>query len=128
MRTAQAQRYIRLFKSKQALNAKIKKINEQLSSLEETLGEQFINDGAQSVSMHGFTIYLKADLRVSSNGDADALREALGEHGYHWLMMASTQKLAGWVRELRQNDKEIPPELAPYIKVREVIKVACRKA
>lgn len=109
--------YVALKREKAQVEARLRVINGELSSLEEQLLDQFADDGITKVGTDdGATVFIHSQLWASPKEDErEALVAALRENGLEDYTTINHQSFSGFVRELvreagAEKDDEIDME------------------
>jgi hypothetical protein len=125
-------RFVMLEADKRALEAKLKQINEEMEFLEGRILEAWSDAGQQSASINGYTVYVTVDFFCTKRGGVDTAGfcELLKANGLGNIVgpTYAANSLKAWVKERRDNQEEIPQEIAERINAVEVARLRCRKA
>lgn len=122
--------WVRLTEQKREVEAELREINGQLSALETVLLDQFADGGMQSVTAHGYTVYLQRELScgLAEAVDKETAIKALEDAGLGSCLMLSAGSLKSLVREhMEAGEDVLPAELKGLIKVSEFYRVRTRK-
>lgn len=146
MNTADLKEFVALDKEKADLKTRLKTIEVRLGELDESITKQFIEDGMQSISIDGRTVYLHRDVFASA-GDAgkEAVVEALKacDLGQYVSEQYNANSLTAYVREMLREAEEkarlddrviddpataLPEHLAATLKISTVFSVSSRRS
>jgi LPS O-antigen subunit length determinant protein (WzzB/FepE family) len=127
------EKYAKLTARKRALDNELTQVKAQMAELQESVLSYFQSHGMERTTVGGETLYIRRELWVSYQEDAD--REAAIGH-LHALGMEemaphrlNTQRISAWAREREKEGLEaIPGELKPYLKASETFKIGARSA
>ena len=115
---------------KRDLDAELKRVKQELVSLEAQALEYLGEEGITSLRINGSTVYLSTSTYASLTEDKQAAMNFLKRAGVGDLVKESVNasSLAAWVRELRETEEGIPAALEQHIKVSEVTKLRMRSS
>ena len=119
------QEYIEMHIRRKALRDELDALEARMKTTAEEVINHFIELGGTRLGTDKGTIYLRSETRVSlvddEMGTKDTAHAKLRAHGLGNMVKdhVSVQTLASWVREQRREGREIPPGLAPHIKISE---------
>ena len=126
--TCLAAQYIEMHQEKVRLEVALKAHKDQMAALEESLKEQFINEGVASIKTVNGLVYLYKQVWARCSNPA-----ALACTRWAWLVGASvnTNSLSAAVRELEldtEGKPDLPEEVKELIDISEVWSVRVRQA
>ncbi len=145
MNTTELKEFVALEKEKADLKARGKTVQARLDDLDESLTRQFLEDGIQSTSVDGRTVYLRRDIFVSAHGDKEAVVGALKASDLSQYVKEeyNAKSLTAFVREMVLAAEEkaridggvlddlataVPPQLAATLKISTVFSVSSRRS
>lgn len=129
MDTSIPARIVEIDERRAAIRAEEERLKEERLKLEERLTEQMGEEGIQSLSINGRTVYLRSEIWAAAT-DVSAL-EAYPETAQLVKPTVNGQTLSAWVRELPRDDNDhpiLPPAVAEAVRVSTPIKIGSRKA
>ena len=116
---------------KRDLEAKLKEVKKFIEDVEPMVREKFLQEGTSSVRKDDNTAYLRHQFKVRqkpgiSRPDVTAVLKAIGledlvKEDYEYKRLCST------IKEMVENEEEVPEELTEFIEWDEEIKVIVRK-
>jgi hypothetical protein len=115
-------KFIELTRRRRELEEQLDDVKQEIAVLEQSLIDQFAQEGINRVSMDGATVYLKRELWASArDGDWQRACAALKEAGLgHYVEEKfNVLSLSAFVREVDRNGDQLPPALADAIAVTE---------
>ena len=125
--------YVDKVREKRGLDAQIKELNREIENLEQLAVDELINRGLQNVKLaSGETVYLNKDFYASLVNDDN--NEKAGAHaafkrarlGDLVKPNVNISSLKAYIRELRNNGKQLPPSVRKWVKITDVNKVGVR--
>ena len=144
MNTDELKEFVALEKEKATLKARLKAIDSRLTELDESIAQQFVSDGVQSMRIDGRTVYLHRDIYASAkDGARDAVVAALRDCdlGQYVKEDYNANSLTAYVREMVREAEEqarldnrviddpaeaLPAGLAASLKISTVFSVSSR--
>jgi len=142
--TDELKEFVALEKEKATLKARLKAIDSRLTELDESIAQQFVSDGVQSMRIDGRTVYLHRDIYASAkDGARDAVVAALRDCdlGQYVKEDYNANSLTAYVREMVREAEEqarldnrviddpaeaLPAGLAASLKISTVFSVSSR--
>ena len=124
--------YIHMMKQKRELETRVNALKKNLSTLQDKVVDYFITEDIQHVATKDGTAYLAVDVFASliadPDGEYDSAYKALAEANLDYLIKrgVNSQSLAAYVRQQRDVDEPIPPEVVPFIKITEKPRVGVK--
>lgn len=146
MNTANLKEFVALEDEKAAIKTRLKTIENRLGELDESLTNEFLEDGIQSTKIDGRTVYLHRDLYASAKeGDKEAVVAALKQCdlGQYVKEDYNANSLKAYVREMVHAAEEqarvdgrvlenpadaIPEHLAVTLNISTVYSVSSRRS
>lgn len=132
MDMAKVREYIKLRRHADELDSEAKESKKLADELEQELLEAFATDGVQNLKIEGVTVYLHRQLWATREQDKtkEDLIAALEKAGLaHFVSESvSMQSLSSWVRDLEENEEELPPELVGVLGRYEKFQVRTRRS
>ena len=146
MNTAELKEFVALEDEKAALKIRLKAIESRLGELDESLTRQFVEDGIQSTTISGRTVYLRREIYASAkDGDKEAVVAALKtcDLGQYVNEDYNANSLKAYVREMLREAEEraraegrviddpaqaLPERLAATLNISTVFSVASRRS
>jgi hypothetical protein len=127
-------RAVTLWKERQALKDKLKKIEAHLDEIEPKALDWMLSNTIPSMKQNGVTAYIRREVWASlaEGATTDFLRDALAAAGFEpgdvIRERANTQTLSAIVREYDGRNEPLPNSLASAVKVSEVFKLGFRQS
>lgn len=120
---------------KRELDEETKAVKAQIEEVDAQILDEMAETGVESVRGHGYTFYVRRDLRASHNGDKSAMIEALRSEVPELVQeTVNANSLTAWARELvaeidadAEPETALPESLRDLIKIAEIYKVGVRK-
>ncbi len=146
MNTAELKEFVALEDEKSGLKTRLKAIESRLGELDESLTQQFLDDGIQSTKIDGRTVYLHRDIYASAkDGDKESVVAALKECdlGQYVKEDYNANSLKAYVREMVREAEEqaraegrviedpakaLPEHLAVTLNISTVFSVSSRRS
>lgn len=132
MDTGQVAEYVRLRSLQKAAEAEAEAYKNQADQLQETLLEQFAEEGIQKITVDGTTTYLRRELwaRVEPGATREQVVEGLKACGMGQFVHEAfnTQTVSAWLRDLEREGQTMPEELDGVLTTAEVFSLRNRKA
>lgn len=121
---------------KRELDEEAKAVKAQIEEVDAQILDEMAETGVESVRGHGYTFYVRRDLRASHAGDKSAMIEALRSEIPELVTeTVNANSLTAWARELvgqagdlDDPDDALPEPLRGLIKIAEIYKVGVRSA
>lgn len=123
-------RWVDLTEQKRVLEASLRKLADELSSLEPCVLEDLALAGMTSATVNGMTVYQQREFFAGLKEGVDkqeALRSFLDE-GHADLVMLGWQGLRALVREAKEGGGELPPCVEKFCEHGDKIRLRARKA
>lgn len=113
-------RFLQLTDEIKTQEAKLKALKNELDSMKDQLLSEFEREGTDQVRMGSRLVYVHEQVKASviaehKEAAAEALRKMKLDGFVHEIVNA--QQLSAYVRELREEEKPIPGDLAPLIRI-----------
>lgn len=146
MNIAELKEFVALEDEKAGIKTRLKAIESRLGQLDESLTRQFVEDGIQSTSIDGRTVYLHRDIYASAkDGDKEAVVVALKACDLSQYISEdyNANSLKAFVREMVREAEEqarlegrvlddpaqaVPPQLAATLNISTVFSVSSRRS
>ena len=116
---------------KRDLKLKLKEVQKFIDDVEPMVREKFLQEGTQNVRKHDNTVYLRREYKVKHREGVSKpdVTRALKSAGFDELTHETYdyRRLCATVREMKENEEEVPPELTELIEWKEEIKVIVKK-
>jgi len=116
---------------KRDLEAKLAEVKKFIEDVEPIVREKFLQEGTKSINKNDNTVYLRRMFKVKHKDGVSRpdVTNALVELGYDELTKFDYdyRRLCATIKEMIENDEEVPTELQEYIEWKEEIKVIVRK-
>ena len=131
--TDKLKRYAALKREAKSAVAKGEILKAEAAVLEEELLEEFAEEGVQSLTVEGSTIYLNRTLRAwkapgATNEDLYQAAMANPETQFLGQNTVNNQTLTRYMKDLEEAAAETPPELERVVQTAEVFKLGVRRA
>lgn len=124
--------YRELRDKKDALNAELKELQEQIYQTEKVLSEEMINNEVQKFTLDGYTYYLNTRTKASPFAEfKQEVYQWLKDNGYGDLVYetVNANTFSAFVsKDLLAETDELPKELQGKINIYEQITVGVRKS
>lgn len=124
--------YVRLRRRERELGAQAEEVKAQADVIEQALLEEFAQDGVQSMSVDGMTVYLQRTLwaRLSDGATREQAIDALRDAGLDHFVAESynTQTLSSWLRDLEREEEPLPEALVGVIEGSEKYAIRTRRS
>lgn len=124
--------YRELRDKKDALNAELKELQEQIYQTEKVLSEEMINNEVQKFTLDGYTYYLNTRTKASPFAEfKQEVYQWLKDNGYGDLVYetVNANSFSAFVsKDLLAETDELPKELQGKINIYEQISVGVRKS
>lgn len=124
--------YRELRDKKDALNAELKELQEQIYQTEKVLSEEMINNEVQKFTLDGYTYYLNTRTKASPFAEfKQEVYQWLKDNGYGDLVYetVNANSFSAFVsKDLLAEVDELPKELQGKVNVYEQITVGVRKS
>ncbi len=124
--------YRELRDKKDALNAELKELQEQIYQTEKVLSEEMINNEVQKFTLDGYTYYLNTRTKASPFAEfKQEVYQWLKDNGYGDLVYetVNANSFSAFVsKDLLAETDELPKELQGKINIYEQITVGVRKS
>lgn len=124
-------RWVELTEQKRLLEAQLRKIQDELTSSEETLLEDFTLAGFQSVNLNGFTLYKQREFfcKVKEGVDKSDVIDAFRKAGLsHALGGPNYQTMRALAREWSEEGEGVPSTIANFVEVGDTFRLRARKS
>ncbi len=134
---AKIKNFIRLLKQKKDLAKQVKENQTAINWIEPEIRNYFGDQGIERMTKDGMTIFIKRDLFATIKDDQDGIPyshdecvETLKMSGFRAFCEEKVKisSLTSYFRELDEDEIDIPENLREKFEVREVFKMAHRKA
>lgn len=124
--------YILMTKEKRELETRTNALKKNLANLQDQVIDYFITEGIQHIATPNGTAYLSVDVFASliadEDGEYDSAFRAMTEANLDYLIKrgVNSKSLAAYVRQQRDMEEPIPPEVTPFIRVTEKHRVGVK--
>lgn len=130
----EAKRFVQLSGKKADLKFKLGVVEKELEEMQEGLSNRFAEGGVSKITVDGATLYVKKDtfasLKVPDGSTPDKVRldvvHLLESMGHERMITYNHQSMKALVKELQDEDGELPPPLGTYVKADSRYRVAAR--
>lgn len=116
---------------KRRLESELKEVKKFIDDVAPVVREQFLQDGTQNVRRNNNTVFLRRSFKVKHKDGVTkpAVIHALKETGFDELTSEtySYPRLCATVKEMVENEEEVPPELQQFIEWKEEVQVIVKK-
>jgi len=116
---------------KRELELKLKEVKKFIEDVEPIVREKFLQEGTQNVRKHDNTVFLRRNFKVKHREGVSApdVVELLKHIGFEELVSEkySYTRLCSVIKEMVENEEEVPEELTQFIEWNEEIKVIVKK-
>lgn len=120
-------RYVELTTQKRGMEAEMRKLNDELSKLQEIILEDFTESGMNKCSVDGMTLYL-SEIQTVKVIDKTALRQALLANGFEDLLSCNANTLRSLVNSYEEEaGKPLPEDIAAAVERDSVFRLNARK-
>lgn len=126
-----ADRLLDLRERKEQLSEQLKAVNAEIEEVDRQLSELMLAEEIQSFVRSGRMFYLKTETYASAVSDRKAeLIEWLKEHGLGDIVQETVhpRTLSATVKEMLEEDDELPEELSELVNIFEKTTVGLRRA
>lgn len=126
-----ADRLLDLRERKEQLSEQLKAVNAELEEVDRQLAELMLAEEIQNFVRSGRMFYLKTETYVSTAADRKPeLIQWLKDHGLGDIVQETVhpRTLSAAVKEMLEEDDELPPDLAELVNVFEKTTVSLRRA
>lgn len=113
--------FVNLDRERAELEKRLGEIKKRAGLISETLLDDWANRGVQSIKMTDRTVYIRKDFYCSKKGGVETFKvcAALKANGYKDMVTVNPSyaaaALKALVREMVDNDHEVPPDLDALI-------------
>jgi len=126
-----ADRLLELRERKEQLSEQLKAVNAELEEVDRQLAELMLAEEIQNFVRSGRMFYLKTETYVSAAADRKPeLIQWLKDHGLGDIVQETVhpRTLSAAVKEMLEEDDELPPDLAELVNIFEKTTVSLRRA
>nr|PZN59543.1 MAG: hypothetical protein DIU58_17855 [Sphaerobacter thermophilus] len=126
-----ADRLLDLRERKEQLSEQLKAVNAEIEEVDRQLAELMLSEEIQSFVRSGRMFYLKTETYVSASADRKPeLIQWLKDHGLGDIVQETVhpRTLSATLKEMLEENDELPPDLAELVNVFEKTTVSLRKA
>jgi len=118
-------KYKEAWAKRKELKGKLKEVEDALSTLAETILEEFEEEGISQIRVDGKLFYTRKDVYFSLNEQEEASFDVLREHGLGHLIetRVSSQSLRSALLEQERGEDGVPQDITDIVKRSEVFRL-----